>query len=810
MLYGLKKYLLWFILCFFVLTGTAQKANYRQAERFAEQNLKALFGSTKVEPKFLKDSDKFWYRYQMGDGARYYFVDPKARMHRELFDRAYLAGEISKVTGKAIDSKNMMLHFSFKEDEKTIAFRSDTCFFEYNIYTKQLVKVDTVLGEQGLKVKSKGTKKIVLAGTYSPDSSYVVYARDYNLYLFSIADSVESQLTTDGAENYSYAKYDGKGKKTEAYITWFADSKSFIAERTDSRMKSKRKPMYLVNHVGKGRPTVREYDYVIAGEEFVEQEEMYFFRVDDKKQVKVALEKWQDQKVQVYTVGLDGKEPKRGMMMGKGKPAREAAIAFYFLRKRRTCDEVDFCRVDSRTGEVKVLINEVSKPFFNDDFFNVSLLNGGKDIIWWSERTGRGHLYHYDGEGNLKNAITSGDWTTGRVLKTDEKERVIYFAAYGQVPDGSPYYARVNKAWIDKEGKVQMLTPEEATHGVVFSKSGRYFVDNYSRADLEPRSVLRDNKGKVVCELASPDLTRLYQAGWRMPESFTIKAADGTTDLYGYMWKPIDFDSTKRYPIISYVYPGPQADGVPYEFNPSGYFNTALAQLGFVVVTFGHRGGTPFRDRWYHTYCHGNLRDYALADDKCGIEQLAERYPFIDITRVGIFGHSGGGFMSTAAICTYPDFYKAAVSSSGNHDNTIYNQWWGETHHGLKEITAQETKKVKSDKTGKDTTITMEKTKFEYKVPTNMELAKNLKGHLMLVHGEADNNVHPAHTMRMVDALLKAGKNFDLVILPGQPHVYSGQSKDFYERKMWAHFAKHLLGDFSCEGFVEIDDFKRQ
>lgn len=483
--------------------------------------------------------------------------------------------------------------------------------------------------------------------------------------------------------------------------------------------------------------------------------------------------------------------------------------AFYFLRKRRTCDEVELCRVDSRTGEVKVLIHEVSKPYFNEDFFHLSFLNYGEDIIWWSERTGRGHLYHYDRDGKLKNAITSGDWTTGCVLRTDEKERTVYFAAYGQVKGESPYYARVNKAWVDEEGKVKMLTPEQATHKVVFSKSGRYFVDNYSRADLEPRSVLRDREGRVICELASPDLSCLYEIGWKMPEPFTVKAADGVTDLYGYMWKPIDFDSTGHYPIVSYVYPGPQADCVPYEFNPSGFFNMALAQLGVVVVTFGHRGGTPFRERWYHTYGHGNLRDYALADDKCGIEQLANRYSFIDIDRVGIFGHSGGGFMSTAAICTYPDFYKAAVSSSGNHDNYIYNQWWGETHHGLKEIRTQEKKQVKDPVTGKDSTILVESSKFEFNVPTNMELASRLKGHLMLVHGDMDVNVHPASSIRMADALLKAGKNFELVILPGQGHLYSGQQKCFYERKMWFHFAKYLLGDFSCEGFSGMDDYMK-
>ena len=296
-----------------------------------------------------------------------------------------------------------------------------------------------------------------------------------------------------------------------------------------------------------------------------------------------------------------------------------------------------------------------------------------------------------------------------------------------------------------------------------------------------------------------------------------MKAADGITDLYGYMWKPADFDSTKRYPIISYVYPGPQTEAIPLEFSVStGFNNAALAQVGFIVVTFGHRGGSPLRDRWYHTYGYGNLRDYPLADDKHGIEQLADRYSFIDGSKVGIFGHSGGGFMSTAAICTYPDFYTAAVSSAGNHDNNIYNIWWGETHHGIKEGKAKATDKkdakvTKVPKISVDSMNSeMEDVKFEKpQIPTNIELAKNLKGHLLLVAGDADNNVHPANTFRMADALIKAGKNFDMIILPGQNHAYRGISLDFFKRKIWFHFAKHLLGDYSTEQFTEIDEYMR-
>ncbi len=779
------KYFSWIFPCFILLNGFAQKANYKLADRFVGSKMSSIVKYTKVVPNFLDESEKFWYNYGTGEGVRYYFVDPEAKVHRELFDREFMAGEISKYTRGPVDSKNLPMDgLAFKKDEKTIKFQVDTFHFEYNIYTRKLVKV-AVKPNMGFGYSRRYSN---LVGTFSPDSSYIVYAKNHNLFMLSVRDSVETRLTTDGEIKYSYAVYDTDTttRRVGARIMWFADSKRFYVQRVDRR---KVKKLYVVNNLS-ARPQLREYDYMIPGDQEVEHEELYLVDTMNKEMIKVPVEKWKDQTLRIFTSSRKVKD-------------------LYFLRKKRTCDEIDFCRVNPETGEVKVLFNEVSKPYFNEDFFHLSLLNDGEDIIWWSERTGHGHFYHYDGEGNLKNAITSGDWTAGKVIKIDTVGRTIYFGAYGQEKGQCPYYARANKAKIDGHGQVEMLTPEQATHVVFFSKSGRYFVDNYSRADMEPRSVLRDNHGKVVLELVSPDLTRLYEMGWRMPEPFTVKAADGITDLYGFMWKPFDFDSTRVYPIISHVYPGPFTESIPLEFTVNTEYNAALAQVGFIVVTFGHRGGSPMRDKWYHTFGYNNLRDYPLADDKYGLEQLADRFSYIDKSKIGIFGHSGGGFMSTAALCTYPDFYTAAVSSAGNHDNNIYNRWWGETHHGVQEQKSFVKKTVKDSVTGKDTVISVEEVRFETKIPTNMELAKNLRGHLMLVTGDMDNNVHPANTLRMADALLRAGKNFDLVILPGQSHGFFGLANEFFQRKLWYHFAKHLLGDYSSEQFGEIDAYMR-
>lgn len=790
------KYLLWVLPCLLTLNSIGQKADFKQAERFRSPNTASLVGTTQIKPSFFKESENFWYSYRSDDGVSYYYVEPKAKIHRELFDREWMRRELTKVTHLPINSKDLKLSLTHSDkDNNVLKFKVDTFNFEFNAKTQKLTLLDSVPKP---KTGEKDKKKPEI-GVFSPDSVYIVYAKEHNLYIMNRKDSTETQLTTDGQEKYSFGNTPRRGEgskdtasqRTRPGVQWFEDSKRFYVQRTDYR---KVKDLFIVNVLEK-RPSLNQYRYVMAGDEHVAQYELFIFDAETKEKIEVPIQKWPDQTFSI--------------LRSNSKPTTKGHTNLYFQRKRRTNDEIDICRVDPATGEVTVLINEINKPYFNNDFHHCAILNDGKDIIWWSERTGTGHLYHYDGNGKLKNQMTSGEWTVGKVVKIDTLGRTVYFEAYGQKQGEMPYFARINKANIDSHGVSYMLAPEMATHVAYFSESGKYFVDNYSRADLEPRSVLRDNNGKIIMELQRPDLSRLYATGWQMPEPFTVKAADGITDLFGYMWKPFDFDSTRRYPIISYVYPGPQTEAIPLTFTPSAAYNTPLAQLGFIVVTFGHRGGSPMRDKWYHTYGYNNLRDYPLADDKYGLEQLADRFSFIDISKVGIFGHSGGGFMSTAAICTYPDFYTAAVSSAGNHDNNIYNQWWGETHHGIREVKKDVRKTTKDSISGKDTTYTVKESKFETRIPTNIELAARLKGYLMLVTGDADNNVHPGNTFRMADALIKAGKNFDMVVLPGAAHGFTGIHRDFYERKMWYHFAKYLLGDFSPEEFREIDAYNR-
>ncbi len=749
--------------------GKAQQADYVQAEKF--RKIGEEVGSLKVVPHYLKNSDKFWFSYKTGDGTRYYWVDPVQKTKSFLFENEYLAKELTRLTARPHNVRELPVKdLEFKKDERTLKFNSRDIQYEYDIYTRKLVRKDSV--------KKEPENKWAL---FSPDSAYIVFARWHNLFLMKNGDkdSVEIQLTTDGQPfySYSYKERDTTGARQRARARWFKDSKKLYIVRSDNR---RVKDLWVIDVLA-ARPKLEEYRYAMFGDREVPQYELTVIDLQTKKQTRINTEKWKDQSLRVL-------------------PAGKSSARIYFERRRRTCDELDICVADTETGESKVLINEKSKPYFNDQLYHCSILNEGKDIIWWSERDGWGHFYHYNAEGRLMNAITSGEWVAGKLIRIDTVGRVLYFEGYGREKGRNPYFAFVYRASIDGGG-VTLLTGEDANHQTTMAQSCRYLVDNFSRVDLEPRSVLRDNKGNILMELARPDLKRLYETGWKMPERFTVKARDGVTDLYGVMWKPFDFDSTRSYPIISYVYPGPQTEAMTLDFSPSGVYNTALAQVGFIVVNFGHRGGSPQRDKWYHTFGYGNLRDYALADDKYGIEQLADRYSFINLQKVGIFGHSGGGFMSTAALCTYPDFYTAAVSSSGNHDNNIYNKWWGETHHGVREVkkTVQDSVKKEEVQIG-----------FEAEVASNAELVRNFKGYLLLVTGDVDNNVHPGNTLRMADALIKAGKNFDLVMLPGQRHGYQGIQRDFYQRRMWFHFAKYLLGDSRADAYYQIDGFNRR
>ena len=756
------------------LAGAQQKANYQLAEKFRllEQNPIDKY-STEVRPTFINDTDCFYYSFTTREGKKYYYVNPKKKEKRLLFDTDELLSKIAVYTKKAYSSADPHLSFTFMKDNETIRIDFDRGLYTYNIHTKELRQLDE---KPTYKTGDPYWMK------YSPDSLYFLYASKDNLYFVGNPkkgqDTIPVQLTTDGMPDYTFNREDeGKmeGRFGAESAHWIPGSHRFYAVREDNR---KVRDLWVINSLSKASPELITYKAELAGDKNVTQYELLLGDIEKREVKKVDINRWPDQYIDVLYASKDGKR-------------------LYFQRYNRTWNQSDICEVDVETGKVRVVIHEENKPYLDYQMRNVSFLNDGKEILFRSERNGWGHYYLYDtATGNLKNQLTDGTWVAGPVAQIDTVGRKMYFYGYGREKGIDPYYYILYEAYLDRPNALRLLTPENASHEVSISPSCRYLVDSYSTVSQEPVNVVRNRNGKVIMTLEKPDLQPVYEMGWKAPERFKVKAADGVTDLYGVMWKPADFDSTKVYPIISNVYPGPFFEYVPTRFTINDVYNTRLAQLGFIVITVGHRGGTPMRGKAYHTYGYNNMRDYPLADDKYAIEQLAARYPFIDATKVGIYGHSGGGFMSAAAICTYPDFYSAAVSSAGNHDNRIYNKGFVEIHYGVDEKVT----------TTKDS-LGVESKTYDYsvRVRPNQELAKNYKHGLLLFTGAIDQTVNPANTLRLVDALIKADKDFDMFVLPKCTHGFFGESESFFEHKMWRHFARLLLHDNSADCDIDLN-----
>jgi dipeptidyl aminopeptidase/acylaminoacyl peptidase len=940
-------------------------ANYPLATKFSNSNLRQFVYDTAVTPNWIGKTDSFWYSFRTSAGTTFYRVNPKTATRTPLFDQAKLAASLSELVQKPLEPMALPISRGSMNDEGTkFKFVTEDFQYEYDLASEKLVKLGKAPPQtfvpgggargqggrrgqfqqqqnqqqntqqqqdtqqqntqqqqdgqqqnqqvtqqqngqqnQNQQVQGRGGRRGQGGDAgrpgdgyraFSPDRKQFVFAQKHNLYLAQADKEKEAvQLTKDGVEDYSFG---GTNSDTKArpIVSWSPDSKAFYVRRQDSRNV---KELYLVSSLALPRPTLEKYKYPMPGEEAIRRAEVYYCLPADKKLVRVEA-KWKD-------------ESFGNLHWGK------TAEDLRFVRMDRLRRHLEFCSLNVLKGNCTCLVSE--------GFENASVeqqpahyLDETNEMIWWSERSGWGQFYLYDRAGKLKNAITSGAFRASRIVDVDVKNRLLYFNGNAREAGENVYYQHLYCVHLDGSG-LMLLDPGSSNHTSVLSPSKQFVVDNSSAVDKAPVSVLRDAQGKQLMVLGDCDLSRLQEIGWKMPETFMVKAADGVTDLYGNMWKPFDFDPKKKYPIIAHVYPGPQTEGVNGTF--SAVSNTQeLAQLGFIVIQVGHRGGTPTRSKAYQRFGYYNLRDYGLADKKSAIEQLAGRFPFIDIERVGIFGHSGGGFMSAAAMLQKPynEFFKAAVASSGNHDNNIYNDAWAEHYHGLKEVVVkqEEAKKVatgegraatetggaidpdelgmagdedpdwltwdmyqlalamgagepldddksvkqaeskkdagaqqqkksnetqkdakkdavskqtdaKKDEAKKDTAtkqtdakkdattkqtadakkeegkkdaVKEEKkaapplTKFEIEVPTNAELAENLKGRILLVHGDMDNNVHPANTMRLIDALIKANKRFDMLILPGKRHAY-GDYQAYFNRRMYDFFAESLLGE---------------
>lgn len=772
---------------------------YLQAEKFTQDKLRTMLFSTHVDPHWFQQGNCFWYEYKTSQGTFWYVVNPSARAKNLLFDREEMAARLTEIVQDPFEARQLPIRkLKAKEDGRTFTFqvtstrdakpkegdkkdkekgKKEVFYFSYDYPTRKL----THLKDEEEEPNHPGWASV------SPDKKTVVYAKDLNLYRMSYDDYqkarkdekdstiVEIRLTTDGTEDFGYGiPYSVlntdtlcNGKRRRVYGYWSPDSRHFAMTVADNRAV---KPLWVINAMANPRPTLETYKYQMPGEMEAPVEHLYLFDMQDNSRKEIRTEAYKHQ-----TLGIEYKP-----FLQKQRDMEDVALVwqgdnnrFFLTRSSRDLYRIDVCSYTIGSDSIVPLIKERMNTY--QETRGLKVLGGGKELIQWSECDGWAHLYLYDDKGNLKNRITKGPWHVEEVLKVDEKARVVYFTANGKNKGENPYYEHLYRVNLDGTG-LKQITEGDYFHRSEVDDDARFVVDNYSRVNTVPKAVLLDNNGNKVMDIEESDFSQLFANGYKFPELFTVKAADGVTDLYGVMYKPFDFDSTKVYPIVDYVYPGPQVEAVYYPFTRMSPRTDRLAQAGFIVISVGQRGGHPGRSKWYHNWGYGNMRDYPLADHKYAIEQLANRHSYIDINKVGIHGHSGGGFMSTAAICQYPDFFKAAVSCAGNHDNTIYNRWWSETHHGVKE---------QVDEKG-DTT-------FVYKIATNPQIAGRLKGHLLLIHGDIDNNVHPGNTMRVVDALIRAGKRFDMLLLPQQRHGFGDMNEYFYWRLV-DYFSEHLRG----------------
>ena len=791
-----------------VLKAQERLPEYLQAEKFTQDKLRTMLFSTTVDPHWFQQGNSFWYEYKTSEGTFWYLVNPTARTKNLLFDREEMAAQLTEIVQDPFEARQLPIRkLKAKEDGRTFTFevtstrdakpkkddkkkgkgkaKKEVFYFSYDYPTRKLTH---------LKDQEEEPKRLSW-GSISPDKKTVVFAKDLNLYRMSYEDYlkakkdekdstiVEIQLTTDGVEGFGYGiPYSTlntdtlcNGKRRRVWGAWSPDSRHFVMTVSDTRAV---KPLWVINVMAQPRPTLETYKYQMPGEKEAPIQHLYLFDMQNntRKEIQTAAYKDQTLGVQYKPYQQKQRDMEDQPMIWQGDNNR-----FYLTRSSRDLYRIDVCSYTVGQDSIVPIIKERMNTY--QETRNLKTLNGGKELIQWSERDGWAHLYLYDDKGNLKNRITKGAWHVEEILKVDEKARVIYFTANDKNKGENPYYEHLYRVNADGTG-LKQLTQGDFFHRTEVDDDARFIVDNYSRVNTIPTTVLLDNNGNKVMDLQESDFSQLFANGYKFPELFTVKAADGVTDLYGVMYKPFNFDSTKVYPIVDYVYPGPQTESTVYPFTRMTPRTDRLAQAGFIVITVGQRGGHPSRSKWYHNWGYGNMRDYPLADHKYAIEQLANRHSFIDINKVGIHGHSGGGFMSTAAICQYPDFFKVAVSCAGNHDNNIYNRWWSETHHGVKEKVSE-----KGDTT------------FVYKIATNPQIARQLKGHLLLIHGDIDNNVHPGNTMRVVDALIRAGKRFDMLILPQQRHGFGDMNEYFYWRLV-DYFSEHLRG--KSEKYVDI------
>ncbi len=759
----LKQFVFSTILIFFVTvvaysdevgTSDLTSADYQKAERFLSWNMTGKVYGGSVSPNWI-DDNRFWYRNRFEKGYEFMYVDPGAGTRRRAFDHGRLASSLSGETDKTYESYNLPFSsFEYFDNRSSIKFVINGNEWRCNIENY------TCTGpyDRPAQVPNSVT---------SPDGNLAAYIKENNLWVRNLESEDDIQLTTDGEEYYGYATdSQGWSRSERPILLWSPDSRKIATYQLDERGVEK---MPLIE-MKEGRPVLHYWPYALPGDTVVPVHERVVIHVDEPRVVRLAVDF--DHQRTSNCCGLT-REGNWGDVEWSEDSERLA-----FVSTSRDYKEVKLRVADPNTGAVRTVYEEQANTFFESNLTsrgipNWRVFHDRNEFIWFTRRDGWGHLYLHDlDDGLMKNRITSGPWNVVDILHIDKGNRWIYFTAVGKEDGRDPYFEHLYRVRFDGSG-LTMLSAENAHHAITVSPSGTYFVDSYSTFNKPPVSVVRRQDGRVAAMLEEADISALEEIDWTPPIPFSTKGRDGISDVYGVIYRPSDFNPAKKYPIINSIYPGPQVGSVgSRSFSVTGRGQaTALAELGFIVVQIDATG-TPLRSKSFHTDWYGDMGDNGLEDQIAAMRHLAALYSWIDLNRVGIYGHSGGGFATTGAMLRFPDFFHVGVSSAGNHDNRGYTYYWGEKYQGLLER--------KPD--GADT----------YENQANHLLAGNLKGKLLITYGTMDSNVHPNMTLLLINELIKHNKDFDVMVYPNRGHGYFNEPYNI--RITWDYFVRHLLG----------------